>query len=749
MLPNISVAENYGSRILQRAPRGTPSRILSLRLHRCFHHQKASRPSTPHLLSPSVSNHIDCYAGHARNQNGVAGFRRATTHSPAPLSQSAVVHVQSLLDRLSARTQPNTGSPDPPRTPNAHARDSLLTPLGVPGGVGSTNSDAGCVLMDPFRGALLAIQEGDTRKLLVRLGAIERMSQQDLEDAVATLPRTTFTEFFRALDPLCVARDCDPLEAHNVSVGMFKMLNMDSTIDEWGVRKLYTRLMRRLLMLMSALKASGHALLLEEYILLIRCAGAACDSQGAREIWHDLKLGPALAWRNSEAYTEFIMARFLTEPLYTNYRKTTRVVTPRNLHRTQMNLFAYRVWNLDRLSIATRKSKLRFGLNKDVELREGLMRMLRHRGPAVRLFEKLKRIGYPMDERLLCAIMVGLGRAGSLRLVGTMILQDYFGINLPYLTYDDVKFKPDVGVPNKNISFTLARIRPTVRLMRAIMETYGSNGEISLAMQLVEQVSSTYNIPVPSDVWQDLLEWTHIMGTPPMSTAWKIAGWHVKIPSPKAVEMIWNVMVSSPYNQVPTFKQYDVLIRSIIGRRSFNKAKVLLHMREAIALYHEQCREYEAAVFEYTQHLRDGVYMSATYHRFERARFKKQQMWYDISVWCRTLLSNFHYCINHTLPNPLVPDFVQEFRPFLKNPIQYSTPTGRVTLRDPATEDFRLVQNGHIELGIEMQDKKSRWTTFRLRQRRVKVLSSHSLASLKASKLSPLNLLAPQQNAFH
>ncbi|KAI3320374.1 hypothetical protein HD806DRAFT_524738 [Xylariaceae sp. AK1471] len=593
------------------------------------------------------------------------------------------------------------------------------------------------------------MREGDTRKLLMQLNKIKRMSREYLQDAVTMLPRTTFIEFFRALDPLHVARDCDPAGTSHISVGMFKMLHMESSIDDWGVRKLYTRLLQRLLMLMDALKSSGHALNVEEYISLLRCAGAASDIMGVKKIWRDLILGPAVVWRNSEVYTEFIKARFLTDPLYTNYQKTTRMVTPRNLHRSRMRLAEGYVRRLDTLHLMLRGKKLRFGLNKDAELVEEQMRLLRGNGPALRLFNRVIVYGILVDENLLCAIMIALGRSGTLHFIGTHILQKQFGIIMSHLTLDERDSQSQAAAQGNTISSGPFRIRPTVRLMRAVVETYGSNGEISIAVQLVEHLSNAYGIPIPPDVWQDLLEWTYIMSTPPATTAWKIAGLYSKIPSPKAVEMIWNAMTSPPYNQVPSFEHYDVLIRSLIGQRSYNQAEALPRMREAVALYHEQCQEYEAAVFEYIQNLRDGISSGATVHRFECARFKKQQMWYDISVWCRTLLKNLRYSLVSPVPNPLVPDFIQEFRPFLKNPVRYPTPTGRVSLVDPVIETFTSMQTGVIEQTLRMKDKKGKWAHLRRHQRKVAVLSSHSLANFNAAKLTdPLSLLAPQQDAF-
>ncbi|KAI1755331.1 mitochondrial ATPase expression-domain-containing protein [Xylaria castorea] len=741
MLSGASMAENRGCRVLlQRAPRGTPSSTLTLRLRRCFHHHKASRLGASHTFPLHASHHTNLSSRYSRTIHSTPSFRWATSHPPPSLiSQDAIALVQSLLSRSGTNVSPRAEPFDQPHTSNAPFSDGLTA---------AHRDTTRTQPVDPFGEALQAMRNGDTRQLLFRLNVIERMSREELQDAAAKIPRTTFTEFFRALDPLRVARDCDPIDETHTPMGMFKMLNMESRIDDWGVRKLYIRLLQRLLLLMNALQDEGYTLHPEEYISLFRCAGACSDISGAGAIWNNLVSGPALAWQNSEMYTEYIKARFLTEPLYTNYQKITRMVTPRNLHRSRLVLTETRKRRLDHLRMRVRLRMSRLGLNKDQPHVEELMRTLRGNRPAVALFRTVVGIqSFRLDENIMCALLIALGRSGSLRFIGTEILQRYFGIRTPH------PFPPEAegewARALNTHSETTPRIMPTVRLMRAVVETYGSNAEIGVAVQLVEHLSNKYNIPIPPDVWQELLEWTYIMSTPPAATAWKYAGLHVKVPSLQAVEKIWNAMVSPPHNLLPTFKNYDLLIRSLIGRRSDNLTPALLHMRKAVALYDEQWRQYEAAVFEYTQHLRDGIISSTALLDFERARFKTQRMWYDVSLWCRMFLKRIPSSKNSPVPHPLVPGFIREFRPFLKNPVEYETPTGHVSLVDSAFETFKTTKTDTIMQDMRMKNLRGRWTIPRLRSFKVTVLSTHSLARFKESKLKdPLSLLSPQHDAF-
>ncbi|KAI1373004.1 hypothetical protein F4677DRAFT_430689 [Hypoxylon crocopeplum] len=716
MLPATSMVTFGGYRALFHAPpRGTCSRIISLRLH---------RRSSKDGISPCPSRNL---------HQSTRGFATATaTHSAVVISDQEFALYRDLLDRAGQKSQTEDSHRDAVSARRSHQL------AGAPIANLPARDLAGH-LPSPFQRALEALQRRDTRRLLIYLQQISNMGDLELQGAVAALPRTTFTEFLRSLDPLCVAADADPTDQTNLSVGIYQTLDMGDTIDDWGVRTLYMRLLRRMLVLISALKASGQILLPEEYIYLLRCAGAASDPMGAKWIWNEMVRTQTTEWRQSEAYTEYISARFLTRPLYTGYDKTRRMVIPRNLHRSRLRLLQRRVQKLDRLRFNIRLGRLRFGLNKDVKHAEDIMRMMRKKGAPTRLFYYILNQGHRATEPLLCALMVALGRVGSLRFTGSRILNDYFGIRMRQLTYEDgYKIEP---APDRNeISRVPFRIRPSMRLIQAVVEAYGSNGEVAIACRLIDHISKTYNMPIPLSIWQDLLEWSYIMSSPATSTAWKLAGMPSKIPSNSTIEVIWDTMTSEPYQVQPGFEQYNILIRNLLGRHQFSK--ILPYIRRAVDLYNVQCQEYEEAVFEYVQMLRDGVRMSETVHRYERARFMKEKMWYDIQTWCRKfLLSVRSLSPENPLATVVVPDFVRELRPFIPNPARYRTATGYVSLTDPARECPVVAFTTRLPVDIPMMMKR-KWRLQRVMLRRTAIYSSHSMRGhAPISKFDLLTLL--------
>ncbi|KAI1497794.1 hypothetical protein F5X99DRAFT_395828 [Biscogniauxia marginata] len=729
MFAAASVVEFGGHHTLFKPPRGTCSRILSLRLRRHFHPSTHLSTRTSFLCSTTRAPARNSNIKLSSIYNGVYGLRYATTQAHVTITNEEIELIQDLFHRFGPKIQPRVtikGGTGDNSAPNRVG-------LGV-----AAATDPVRRVPTLFKHIIEGIQSQNLGILVHHITKQAFMNDENLEDAIAVLPRTTFTELLRSLDPFRVARECDPTDQVHVSAGMYTMLNLDATIDEWGVRKLYLRLLPALLKLMMALRRSGQAILIEEYTYLLRCAGAASDPVVAKLIWNEMIKDNTTHWRQSDAYAEFVAARFLTIPMYTSYDKVRRMVLPRNLHRSRLLISNRKKRRLDRLRLNLRLHKYRFGLNRSIAHGEDIMRMLRRQNSARRLFQACIRDGY-ITESTLCAHMIALARSGSLRMIGSRILQDYFGIKMTRLTHDDHKINAE-EIPRIHRLPDHVRVRPTVRLMRAVVEAYGSNGEISTAFQLIDHISDAHGIPIPPDVWNDLLQWTYIMASPPASTSWAILGWHSKIPSAAAVEMIWNTMTAEPYNLKPGFDQYSILIRNLLGRNLTEKA--LQFMREAIKrLYNAQCREFEQALFELIQCRRDGIGSSASSLRYEKAMFHKQRMWYDIHTWCHKLLLTSHNAYpGKPASGPTVPDLVREFRPFFTNPVRYRTPTGFVSLVDPTIETVRFAGRRSVAMAIPMKHRRT-WVHQRINRWRPFVLSTHSLDPKRSSFYATLELL--------
>ncbi|KAI0880798.1 uncharacterized protein GGS22DRAFT_174248 [Annulohypoxylon maeteangense] len=665
--------------LFHRTPRGTCSRIISLRLHR-----------------------------HSRVVAGNLSLCRSLHDSEAPIGlfQSAgnpnTISSQDFdlfHDFLHRNTNKTPTMPDPSTT-----RPSIIDPAKMPIG--------------PLYKAVLALQQGDVWRAFIHLRQILKMDQLELQEAVTALPRTTFTEILHALDPLRICREIDPTDGSNITPGMYQMLGMESYIDHWGVRKVYVDLLECMIALVAALKSTGQELQVREYSYLFRFTGAASDLGATRRIWDDLIQSHTNDWRRSETFREFMSARFLTRPLNNSYDKIRRAVIPRDLHRSRIRLDQNHVAKLDRLRLNIRLKRMYFGLNKEKGHAEDLKRVTRKKRPAMRIFSHALENGHSVEEDLLYTAIMVFGRTGSLRFVGSKILGHYFGIHLKRLVYER-----EGSTLNDKITSTPAPVRPSHRLMAAVVDAYASNAEIALAYQIVDHISRSEGIGIPAAIWYDLLEWTYIMGSPPASTMWKQSDMRFKIPHPSTVEIMFNAMVEGGIK--PRFEAYNILLRSVIGRHQFSKVIPLL--RKAVTFYDTISEEYQNAVFDYAQLVRDGVSVTKAIRRYESVRFKQSKVWYELQTICRQFLLKVR---SHSLNNPLttvaIPEFVREFRPFISNPFSYRTSTGHVSLFDPGIMAPRTAVIHNLPMTIPMKQKR-KWMRQGINAKKVDLLHEHSL----------------------
>ncbi|KAK6851545.1 hypothetical protein PG995_011670 [Apiospora arundinis] len=607
-----------------------------------------------------------------------------------------------------------------------------------------------------FTDALDACRQWDSRRLILHLRHIVALPQADLEQAIAALPYTTVWEFLRSLDPKQFAKDNDPSDGARISVGMWHILNMDQHMDSYGTRKLFKTLLARMLSLVECVQTNGRPLDPEDYVSLFRAYGTCSDIAGAKKLWDHL-FGRTLRRPSPVVLNEYIKVRFLVDPMYYGYDKTRIIVTPRNLHRRGYLRFHASLGRLERLRFNRQRRAYRFGLDRSSpDVAMSLSRRIRGTGPITRLFKSWIHRRYALTEEILCDFMKGFARAGSLRFIGMKILPDYFGI----LTKKDKKtgeITTETVLPN--VAKNAKRPRqwtPTARLFQTLVEVYCSNGQLGWAFTLIGFMSREYKIPIPPEAWFELLEWSHVLSSTPVATAWKMAGWYQQIPSKDATELVWNTMSQPPYNVQPGFDQYAILLRAQIARGRFVKADDPI-MDKMRTLYDEQCVRYEDAVFAYTAALRDGVRpMTALWIAYQRARFRRQQMWFALSLICKRNLLALRPVTDR--PNGVadtravvdVPDFVWRNERFVESAsTRYRLATGYVHLRDPARPGPISLHVRRIEQPLRIPMKaKGQWTVQIVRPKRWNVLSEHSLAPLKNSRLDPAPLLSGGRDTF-
>ncbi|EGS17819.1 uncharacterized protein CTHT_0071720 [Thermochaetoides thermophila DSM 1495] len=521
---------------------------------------------------------------------------------------------------------------------------------------------------------------------LLYLTDIVRASRkaEDLEklsmDALVQLPDTSFSELLRSLDPIeSFSKELDPLDDINVEPGMWQRTPLGNEIDVWGVRKRYVHLLSQALAACQMRLESGKHLVLSDYVTLLRCAGAACDLKAMQTIWAMMS---ATGYRDIDpnGIYELIRARFLTDPLYTQHDLARFLVRPINLHMQKLWILGTKQRQYLRILGHNRIKRQRhyFGHNRNsLDHAEPLARILRKHIPPFRLYKHAVRKCYIVEERVLCALMVAWARSGSLQSIQQLILKRYWGVDVrrrsgcqAQVTGQAIAYAPD------------SPLRPTTRLLEAIVTSYCLNSEFATALQVVDVVSRCYNIPITKKIWFALLEWAYILNTKPVAREWKIVGRQFRYSKsihPNSVQMVWNTMTADPYNVRPGLYQYQLLAKSLVGQG--RAAEALDIMLELEPMYRHILTKLELSFSKHAVSMALGIDVAKTQLTWRRARARKHAALYHMQKICRDLLKVV--CRGRTAEHATVrgvPQFIEAFRDLLPANIKYPIKTGIIEL---------------------------------------------------------------------
>ncbi|KAG9232602.1 mitochondrial ATPase expression-domain-containing protein [Amylocarpus encephaloides] len=323
------------------------------------------------------------------------------------------------------------------------------------------------------------------------------------------------------------------------------------------------------------------------------------------------------------------------------------------------------------------------------------------------LFRSMLASGLAGDEETFCSMMIAFAREADLKSVEA-ILGRVWDIDVSELL-NNPEFENAPKAYRKDSPFY-----PSERLLVTLAHAYGINNAIPVALRLVDYVSRQYSLVIPISVWAELLNWTHVLSiprrkkSPPDSrshpigvdlddtsvldepetivTASETTG---QLP-PEAVTNLWNTMISEPYNVKPTLALYDRAIRSLLSRQQFGRAQRL--MKDSTKCHTESVRKLDRAMAEVgatvAKHGRDELHQNRIRERNFLSMEVRQGRYYRRG-WVRKLLKVGERNMRHRNPDWYcrgIPHILDEWTSYLPARINYATPTGTVTLWTGAWE---------------------------------------------------------------
>lgn len=415
----------------------------------------------------------------------------------------------------------------------------------------------------------------------------------------------------------------------------------------------------------------GHALTLDVYRHLLRCAAAGGNANMARNLFR--KLMPEKNVTPDLACYNYFMEALNWNRAYGRFERYTLRVVPEHLH------FRTRERRLPGFTGHTVASPAQPNNPESLRLE------------ALTLFNEMMRQGLKGDEATYCNLITAMGREGDVSSIKS-VLKSVWNIDVDALErYDEEEIESPTFYELES------PLRPTERLLFTIVHTFGSNNRVSVASMLIDYVSRNYNMSIPENVWTHLLEWTTVL-TAQDGNIRAERGYAIGRVSLAALEMLWTVSHDEPYNVKPKLVDHIFRLKGRLQAQKFEPSiselrecrRMLDEDRDRVSLLYDEMRSH--LQHKYHQIFEDGV-PSAEFLKLKREfifaslaldchlqlviravrRMLKMRSWWDSQKDSRDFRLK-------EWPHRVLPQMVQEFAEFLPNVIPFFTLTGHVVL---------------------------------------------------------------------
>lgn len=492
------------------------------------------------------------------------------------------------------------------------------------------------------------------------------------------LPVSTFSEILRSIDPVTNPHQ-DITYGLNISLAQTQFTHVAKCLDQYGVRKRSRQLLRAVELVITARLNGDKPLLVGDFEVLFRCAGAASDIDAAIRAFGMMSKRGHAARRNTSTWVEFLKARFLVDPQYYQWDRARVVVNARQMYSNKEQFEPKAVWKMERIRLGRNALLVwPFSRTPGKERQELRMRLRqkRGRGSSHEHWMRSKMYGVLLNEELLCASMVVFARSGSWVSIKSIILRRGFRI----ICKEDDKTGEVTVVGGKRFRKGSPR-EPTARLLNAIVESFGCMSRIQTGLKLLLYVSNKYEIPIPQATWSSLLSWAYVCASKPTSTMSRLRGnYPVNRTTYKNVLEIWEMMTSEPYNIQPSIDDYSCYIKALIQGHRLKEAIEVI--REEVVPHYRQLEK------EHFQIIAADILKSRKRASYERLQMEtlKEHTWFHIQSWFSKILkvaSSNKPFRNKVFMQVHVPSLIHEFSDFFHPEVTYRTALGHVRLQRP------------------------------------------------------------------
>ncbi|TVY82224.1 hypothetical protein LSUE1_G003159 [Lachnellula suecica] len=552
---------SYSTAYSYSCPRGVPGRVHAIRLQRCFqnNHRQPSRAFAAIEQQPEQNVSEEESLLQIEHEHEV--------DQTLEQSGGAIPAIwDSILEKAQAQTQAH---PDIVRTvpyPSV-ALEGRLRILAirserrhrkrgmVPGEHGEAPPILFTAVGDYLDTLLLkALRKDDPHIVLATLGKlISHDGFTQTNKLIQNMPAAIFSELLHCLDPKHFVGRYHELH-RGISTKMGQVLRLPP-VDPHGYYKFCDLFLDQV----NGIFAERHRsrpLTLADFKYLLKCARATGNGLVAKAVWDNLVSGKGKSSvvPDLECYNHYLSVLCWADAKNPILRYRLRIVAWN---------FAPRSWNVPPRPVSGHRVG-RGGIKAKVSS----------------IFREMVRKNITGNEETFCHLIIAFAREGDLQSVAS-ILQRVWGINVDLLMDSDKAELPPKAYPKDS------PLHPSEQLLYSIAHTYGINNQIPVALRLVDYISRQYTIPIPRNVWRELLQWAYVLSLKRSPKYFEDGtvdeGQIVGQLPPQAISNLWDTMTSEPYKVKPTIDMYDRLIQNLLVRQCYGQAQI--YMNEARELY--------------------------------------------------------------------------------------------------------------------------------------------------------------------
>lgn len=331
--------------------------------------------------------------------------------------------------------------------------------------------------------------------------------------------------------------------------------------------------------------------------------------------------------------------------------------------------------------------------------------------PAIKgLVQELEAHGIKADTRTYCNLMNALARDGDLTSVAK-ILSSVWRLDVrAVMAGEAISHVSNIEPTNP--------LYPTPRLLVTIADAFGSHNNLAIAIRLIDIISQHYNVPVKSNVWFRLLQWTGLYARMANNEARK-SGRNNSSQSRSSrraearrtylddVDMLFQTMTGSPYNVRPTMDMLHFMQKNSLGQGLFGSPEFTMpadagreQYARAVSKFREeqhQLRKRAAGLESLARGFTPPGRTAAVDRRTRMLKLRKTLGLHYLKWWTHLIVQHGVPDSTELLPEEAegirdwqlrgLPNFAASYRGLMPTSFRYWTPGGLVELTFRTVED--------------------------------------------------------------